>query len=153
MIGHGWPKLQIAGITDAFVTSLLRLLPAEAVESSKKPVPTTLQLARSFQEQVSDFSSGAFALPARGGVFMASMSGVVSRIFSRLYVLRQGEVDGAGDPDVRKNLEILTKASKFVERGQVREALAMMEASLTGECRDRASRWMSEARNALLLHQ
>jgi hypothetical protein len=137
---------------DAFVAKLLHLLPSEVVESSKKPVPTAFQLSRAFQDQLSGFAAAAFVLPVRG-LSSEFLSRFTSRVFSFLYVLRVEEVPAAGDPEVRRNLEVLAKAAKFVEQGELREALALMEASLTGECRSRASGWMRDTRHALLLHQ
>jgi len=144
--------LQGAGATDAFVARLLSLLPAETVNFSKTPVPTAIELTHSFRGQLRDFSAAAFAPPV-SGEFSQFFGSLASYTFSRLYVLKAQDVPATGDSEVRKNLEVLSKAAKFVEQGELREALAAMEASLTGQCRERAKGWMAEARNALLLHQ
>merc|ERR1712217_590209 len=106
------------------VAKFLSLLPTETVESSKNPVPTAPQLSRTFQDQLSDFASGAFVLPARG-LITSFFSRLTSNIFGRLYVLKAEDVPPAGDPEVRRNLEVLAKSSKLVQRGELREALAM----------------------------
>jgi len=142
---------------EEFVSRLLSALPAETVEWSRGGMHSEPQLANSFRLQLGNFVAGAFALPAQGLV-SGAISSFTSSIFGHYYVLGT-EPRGApsalqGAPkEVQQNLEVLGKAAHLVELGNLRLALGAMEESLSGECRRRATAWMTDVRNALLLQQ
>lgn len=143
---------------DGFVSRLLSALPAETVEWSRGHTHSEPQLADTFKKQLGNFVAGAFALPAEGRV-AGMISSFTSAIFGHFYVLGSeptGESPlGSAEVsnEVQQNLQVLGKAAQHVEVGDLRLALGTMEDSLTGECRRRATTWMTETRNALLLQQ
>lgn len=54
---------------------------------------------------------------------------------------------------VRTNLKALAQAKKHIEGGNVTDALSILEADLSGECRAHALPWMEETRRTLLVRQ
>jgi len=100
--------------------------------------------------------AGAMAPPA-GGFLSTLCAEFAGRLFGRLYVLKAAEAvktaSGTSSTDVaQRNLAVLSKAVAHMEKGDVRNALIVLE-TLTGECRSRAASWIADARHALLLQQ
>eukprot|EP00929_Paragymnodinium_shiwhaense_P083353 TRINITY_DN44375_c0_g3_i1.p1 TRINITY_DN44375_c0_g3~~TRINITY_DN44375_c0_g3_i1.p1 ORF type:complete len:773 (+),score=193.06 TRINITY_DN44375_c0_g3_i1:72-2390(+) len=147
------------GGSDDFVETLSSCF--SAAPGSESAAVNSHQLQSRFRSELTDFVGAAFAMPSQ-----CMLSGVVGSavqsVFAKLYVVQgvqpPGDLPSSSTADkesesTRRNLRVLSDASRLVERGDFAEALAKMEASLTGACRLRATPWMQEARQWLLLKQ
>eukprot|EP00930_Biecheleria_cincta_P033719 TRINITY_DN23358_c0_g1_i1.p1 TRINITY_DN23358_c0_g1~~TRINITY_DN23358_c0_g1_i1.p1 ORF type:complete len:834 (+),score=251.05 TRINITY_DN23358_c0_g1_i1:53-2554(+) len=168
---------------DAFTERLAAHLPEATVQRSQRPLPAWQDLSLSFRAQLPSFVAAAFEPPQSTEMAGGIAAQIAGRVFAWLYRLRavqeelaseaaiaaqvggrtpafsssssnSGVAATAQPADLRQqNLRTLAWASGLVERGELREALEMLEGSLSGRCRLQAEKWMLEARHALLLRQ
>mmetsp|Transcript_22634 Transcript_22634/g.40902 ORF Transcript_22634/g.40902 Transcript_22634/m.40902 type:complete len:747 (+) Transcript_22634:53-2293(+) len=146
---------QVTSMTDGFLPRLLETLPADV--ASRDPIRIEPELRRSFAEHLNELASAALAPPSDGGLLARVGANLAGHILARLYTLKPASVPeaashGASTEAARLNLASLAKAAERVDCGDIRGALAAMEA-LTGQCKLQSSRWVAEARRALLLQQ
>merc|ERR1712232_1478264 len=142
----------VANTEDPFIADLLARLPQGCTRlcSSADSVPSEPLLRQQLASQRDHLVAGAFAPPGR------SLFGeLLGRLFGMFYILGPGQ--GSSYPDSTservRNLQALGDALNTTDRLQpaVQDALPKLEQSLGGECRERASAWMDDARNALIL--
>jgi len=144
--------LQRAGTAaDGFVPRLLSCVPPETMVRSCAPLPTEPHLCRRFCDQLNGFMASALA-PSTENI----VGRLLGRVLGSMYVLRAAEASSSSLAPAavaaQQNLLVLQQAAVLVERGDVRGALATMEA-LTGNCRARALSWIEDARHTLLVQQ
>lgn len=149
--------LMVGNRADRFTSQVLSLLPAGILEWCQQPVPTDLQLKLEFKAQLPHWVEAAFT-PREDDEFSERLG----RLFGRFYALSASgtttlEVP-VGEPPpqlnpLKRNLEALAQASRFVEVDDFRSAARLLEVSLTGRCRASSTKWVHDARNMLLLRQ
>lgn len=139
----------------ALVSQLLASLPAGADTEGSCAVLTDPQLRRSFGDQLGAFKAAALA-PPRGGLLSHLAAGAAGAVLAKLYALPSAPpsspVATGSMTEAERNLATLARAAPLVESGDLRGALAALEA-LTGPCRARAAAWVEEVRHALLVRQ
>lgn len=130
-------------------------LPASILDEAKS-VPTNAQIAEKFELQLQHLVAAAFSPPA-SSLSSSFLSHCIGRFFASLYDIHLGaaQFSVAGDlsRETAVNLKALQSAAQHVKHGDVGDALALLDQSLTGPCRAQASGWMSEARRAIELCQ
>lgn len=152
-----------AGKADAYVEQLLVQLPESCAELCKRAaaVPTEPLLRQRLVSQLDDLAAVAFTPPG-GGL----LGEVLGRVFRWCYVLTPDAVPlpapGGAPQEVERNLTALSCAALScaaretpgeVDALELETALACLEGSLGGRCRERAAAWMAELRSALILRQ
>lgn len=146
---------KVAAEADAFSAALLQQLPETCIELTKKRIPTEPRLQSSFQDTLDELVAAAF-VPQNSGLF----GQLVGRLFKTFYVLeRDPEAmphvtpDQDKPTDVQQNLAALSRAAYQVDQGELLKAIAIIEASLVGNCRGCAVSWLTEAKAAMTLRQ
>lgn len=130
---------------------------------------TEPQLQQSFRDQVRGFTAAAFAPPpaADGDEHKLEMwlRQLAGKAAGKLYWYTGIAVESGGGgkshhhldpaaPPTRRMADALHEADRLVAAGSLKQALALLEDRLSGECRKQAEQgWMRTARNALLVHQ
>jgi len=130
--------------------------PEQTVAPSGEPLPAEAMLRRAFSQQLSSWEAVALSQPRPGaGLWDHLWASASAPLLQRLHLVgvpMRWLTEGPSVEAAEQNLAALSAAAHLVERGDLRGALAAMEA-LKGACRAGAAAWMQEVRNALLLQQ
>ena len=165
-------KEQVMDGKDGFSKKLIGRLEEELRglgQDNMAGVLTKQELQRNFHAQLPRLLAAVFE-PREG-----LASGLVGRVFGKMYMLKGEEVEaslhaslesrlGQSIPSSqhyeehekhhqKHNLRALAVALQLVDNGKLQEAIDTMDGSLCGRCRSQASTWMSLARASLLLQQ
>jgi len=130
--------------------------PEQTVAPRGEPLPAEAMLRRAFSQQLSSWEAVALSQPRPGaGLWDHLWASASAPLLQRLHLVgvpMRWLAEGPSVEAAEQNLAALSAAAHLVERGDLRGALAAMEA-LKGACRAGAAAWMQEVRNALLLQQ
>eukprot|EP00929_Paragymnodinium_shiwhaense_P030067 TRINITY_DN17101_c0_g1_i1.p1 TRINITY_DN17101_c0_g1~~TRINITY_DN17101_c0_g1_i1.p1 ORF type:complete len:536 (-),score=158.63 TRINITY_DN17101_c0_g1_i1:129-1736(-) len=163
-LSEGWARSTDLSAFHKASSSCAAAAPSKAVIASKAPeasvvtVPNELQLRARFSSELTYYLTGAFAPPTSGGLLAAATSNVAGWLLANAYTLQvPAALPWISEPQAQqaatlKNVALLEKAAKLVDRGDLRSAVGVLEA-LEGGCRGRVEAWLSETRRALLLQQ
>uniref|UniRef100_A0A7S1RQJ6 Uncharacterized protein n=1 Tax=Alexandrium catenella TaxID=2925 RepID=A0A7S1RQJ6_ALECA len=155
---------------DGFVAHILATLPAATAQRCQSAPKSEQELVCEFEGHTRQLVAAALAPPSNG-----PLSYALGWSFARLYRLQpvgeawldargdvlEGEHASPFDPAgpqteaevAKENLAALALAAGLLRCGRLHEAVARLEATLRGQCRELVEPWLAEARHTLLVRQ